>query len=461
MNRSETTDTIADDVRAMLVRKAADVPGDLRAPVPSPSIPTRADAPRRWLVPMAAAILVLAALAGLTALAAREDDRADLATVPPAALGPWLDGSGLGLPAGFDPATAPVLFTEAGTPEQVVAGYLAARFPDYPSPGVSFDAVTLDGGRAWTRWSTNEGGGVVIAAGDVLLRLDGDRWAVVAATTDGIDLADVRNDGARIEGTLTNATSQLVAADVLTLDGQPVAEAPRPSGRPGAAYRFGTAGDSDTGALRLDVTVDGTGAVLRVQLVGGTLLSISEAYLVSPAPPSDAGPPAPTGPSVTRVWPGAVVDPAIDRSTPGATAAAFSLDILREAPTLVTPDPDAPPDGPTWVTVELVGGATVRILTAPSGETAGYVVLQLGDGGPGVAVEPPPAHATLPDPPPRATTAEIVVQTTTGTQRAGLSDDEIRTRTITLDVDVRELTSLVVVWRGADGAVVGADGGHF
>jgi hypothetical protein len=99
MNRSETTDSIADDVRAMLVRRAADVPGDLRAPVPSPSTPTRAGAPRRWLVPMAAAFLVVAALAGLTALAAREDDRADLATVPPAAT--------RDLPSRSWPATSP------------------------------------------------------------------------------------------------------------------------------------------------------------------------------------------------------------------------------------------------------------------------------------------------------------------------------------------------------------------
>ena len=198
-----------------------------------------------------------------------------------AALGSPLDGR---LPAAAaHPSTSQPIFTAPGSPEDVAFAYLRDRFPDYGNPGVELDDVKKRGRRFYARWSTSDSGGQ-IAAGTIALREHGDGYAVVAATTDGVDLAGLEVADGRVRGRITTDNINSLYADVFQPDGTPAAGSPRPEGQPGAAYRFGTAGGPADKTLDIDVPVDPGSAVVRVNLVGGTILSISEVRVTVPSP---------------------------------------------------------------------------------------------------------------------------------------------------------------------------------
>lgn len=438
---NDTDIDFEDQVRRMLSDRAADIPdrprrelmavSALRPEVPAPR------SRRRVQIAIAAAAVFAAVMAGLVL---RPDETKDVSTVPadspdqPAVL-----------PSTFDPTTAPFIFSAPGDAEVVTDAYLRARFPDYPAPGVVAGPVTSDGRRAVATW-TLTGESSAPYGGTILLRSDNGAWGVVAATTDGVDLSGVTFDGRRVQGRITYSGVDLLAVDVTDLADEPVEGAPRPNGYPGANYRYGTAGDSDTGSLDLDLAVTDEAVIVRAQHVGGTLLSIAEIAMV--APHLDG--PAPGSGFV--VWPNEATT--ADRTSATAAASSFATEVIGRTPTTVTPDSEAAPDGPTWVELEL-DATSVRLLAVPTED--GWVVTQVGDGGPSVSADPPTAHAAAV---PEATDIEIRIDTTSGVSTEHLRADELA-EGIALGADLDEIRSVIAIYRDSSGAVVAVHGGHY
>jgi hypothetical protein len=262
----------------------------------------------RVLVAVAAAALVLVAI-GLPALFMTGDDPSDVAdgaapsqntettiatiattlgdTVadsrpvdveePSAPEEMTLDGLLSVLPEGFELDSATPIFSGTGDPNEVATRYLEDRFPDALSLGVGVESSSASSSWLLLRWawsSIEESG----AAGYlVLLEHDG-VVDVLAATTDGVDLSGLGLVDGRLSGTIaTTNTVGGLGADVLDINGQPVAGSPYPEGvSPDSAFRWGTAGYSDQGPLAIDISPITEPVTVRVNLVGGTLLSISE-----------------------------------------------------------------------------------------------------------------------------------------------------------------------------------------
>ncbi len=225
----------------------------------------------RGLAAVAAAVLLLA---GLTAIVRR--DGADGVQIPAA--------SASGLPTGFDMATATPIFAAPGEVDDVVRAYLRSRFPDYPAPGITTGPAAVDGERATATWATGGGTEGELARGKVHLRRSGDWWAVVGAETAGVDLSTLSYDGTRVQGTITSTNGNSLFADALDWRGEPVHRSPERDGHQGAAYRVGTAGGPATGALHIDIPHPGAPVIVRVNLVGGTVLSVSEVRFDPPLP---------------------------------------------------------------------------------------------------------------------------------------------------------------------------------
>lgn len=289
---TDDMETFEHEVRAMLRRRAADIDGPAGSePVTDSRVglldgPPRRR-PRRMLV-SAAAVVVLVAVVGV-GLIFRDDDRtveidSVAPTTMPQELPPW-----------FDPATATVVFDTAyDEPRAAAQDYLRARFPDFPAPGVTITDVSADDGLATADWALQEPEPEFRYHGKVFLRLVDDSWDVVASTTDGVRLSGLERQDARLVGEATSEGVDMLALDVLGLDGEPVADAPEPDGYPGAGYRFGTAGVSDTGPSSADIAVPANievgdePVIVRAQHVGGTLLSVAE--VVFPGPGSEPTP---------------------------------------------------------------------------------------------------------------------------------------------------------------------------
>lgn len=203
------------------------------------------------------------------------------AASPEVVVGHWSAGiappAAAGLPQGVDLRTSGALFTAAGALDDVTAAYMRSRFPDYPTPAVRVDRARTRGTRAFATWASGDAS-EPLATGLLVLTRTTEGWGVIAATTDGVDLSDVRAGDGRLRGRVVSEDDNALFADVLRADGTPVAGSPRPGGFPGADYRFGTAGGPGRGAIALDVPL-AEPAVLRVSLVGGTILSISEVQI--------------------------------------------------------------------------------------------------------------------------------------------------------------------------------------
>lgn len=215
------------------------------------------------------------------------DDHDDDPSTPEATIGHWTTGLAppalSGLPAGFDPLTAEPVFSAAGSADAVADAYMRERFPDHPNPGIELEPARSRGRRAYADWSTVDNG-ERIASGVLALReTDTGGWSVVAATTSGVDLSSVETTEGRVAGRVTTDNNNSLFADVFQPGETPAAGSPHPEGQPDAAYRFGTAGGPGDGSLDIDVRVEPGSAVLRVNLVGGTILSITELSLVIPS----------------------------------------------------------------------------------------------------------------------------------------------------------------------------------
>jgi hypothetical protein len=187
------------------------------------------------------------------------------------------------LPDGFDPAQAAPLLTIEGNPEDVATQYLEGRVPTI---GAGVSRVEEQDGYTLVQWAWGrllnpddpgrDGG----EEGWLILRPILRGFEVVAATTDGVDLSDVTVSDGAVRGVVESSTDQFIGADVLSLDGSPVDSAPYPDGYfSDAMSLWGTAGASRP-PLELEVPVSEP-VIVRVNGVGGTLLSISEVILGS------------------------------------------------------------------------------------------------------------------------------------------------------------------------------------
>lgn len=221
-----------------------------------------------------------AELAAVVRADALDDHDGDPGT-PDATIGHWTLGlavpSATSLPASCDVASGAPVFATAGGPDEVAEAYLRDRFPDYPSPGVRTAGAQTRAGRAFVRWSVDDG----IAGGTVFLRRSGEQWEVLGATTDDVDLSQVRIQDGRLVGQVTTSNVNSLYADVVRADQTPVPGSPRPDGQPGAAYRFATAAGPADRSIALDVPVEGETPTLRVGLVGGTILAVAECVVTA------------------------------------------------------------------------------------------------------------------------------------------------------------------------------------
>jgi hypothetical protein len=292
---TDDMESFEDEVRAMLSRRAADVDGSTASePVTAPRVRSLSEPagrrPRRMLLTVAA-VVALVAVVGV-GLIFRDDDRSvEIDSVAPTT-------TPQELPAWFDPSTATAVYDTAyDDPQAAAEDYLRARFPDFPVPDVAIASLAVRDDLATARWGVQEQdppGPDPSYRGEILLRLVDASWDVVASTTEGVHLSGVQRRDRLLAGEVTSEGIDMLALDVLGLDGEPVADAPEPDGYPGAQYRFGTAGVSDTGpnsagiAVPVNIEVGDSPVIVRAQHVGGTLLSVAE--VVFPGPGSEPTP---------------------------------------------------------------------------------------------------------------------------------------------------------------------------
>ena len=190
------------------------------------------------------------------------------------------------LPNGFDPEQAAPLLTNEGNPEEIATQYLESRL-SFIDVGVS--GVEEQGGYTLVHWAwgrllnPNDSQSERGERGWLLLRPILRGYEVVAATTDGVDLSDLTLSEGAVTGAVASDSGEFIGADVLSLGGSPVESAPHPDGFfPDADFLWGTAGASNP-PLTLDIPVSEP-VIIRINRVGGTLLSVSEVILGSPAP---------------------------------------------------------------------------------------------------------------------------------------------------------------------------------
>lgn len=234
------------------------------------------------------AAAVLVAVVGAVGLTTGDSD--DLIIPPPVSEGAF-DISVLDLlPDGFDPVSAPSLFPGFGDPAAVAQAYLGERV-GVETAVLSVEVTAPD--QYAVRWGWGQVAGISRTQDDgdlgwVLLRGDADgNLYVIAAVTDGVDVSDVQHLNGRVSIVVeSTAASGGIAMDVLDMTGAPVDGAPNPDGVfPGGDVRYGTAGVADSGVpgqiTSLAFAAEGIDepVVLRVHLVGGALLTVSEVVL--------------------------------------------------------------------------------------------------------------------------------------------------------------------------------------
>ncbi|HEV7722998.1 MAG TPA: hypothetical protein VGO60_17030, partial [Iamia sp.] len=215
--------TLEDDVRAMLARRAADVPDDDGAAVTLPSglrIPVDERPPSgrtRWLAAAAALVLLLGAVGLLTRVGGDDaGERTGPAEEPTRPVGPAPPIEGL--PQGLTSADLLPVWTDSDTdvepyPKGDVASslsnaplafgrYLRARLPGM---GSSMRASEVDGFPDWYRMegaiqAPEEGG----SADETVAYLwwSGRRWTVMAVLSRIQVFSELTIDGRRIEGSV-------------------------------------------------------------------------------------------------------------------------------------------------------------------------------------------------------------------------------------------------------------------
>lgn len=245
MTETELEDRVRDTLRAVAAA--------------TPVMPlTRQRQRRPWLGAAIAAAAVVAVVVGLALNAGDGEQRPEVEVAAPAA-------EPSDLPRGFDLRTASPVFTAAGDPDTVAAAYLRSRLPR----GAEVEPAVPDGEMQLVRWTSGAELEGVFATGGVHLRYVDGEWAVVAATTDSIDLSDLSYDGERLSGVIRSSSDEMLAAEILDWRGERVRNAPEPI-------------DGQPGELALDVEHRQAPTVLRVNLLGGTILAVAEVRFEPP-----------------------------------------------------------------------------------------------------------------------------------------------------------------------------------
>lgn len=333
------TTTFEDEVRAMLARRAADIPPaeDGVAPVLPVGlrIPIDERPPARrgaWLA-VAAAVLVVAGAVGLAVAGGDEGERETAATTASTAstaatepLGPpgpedrplQLEA----LPEEVNPVAGPILGIgePAATPEEAMAGVLGARLGVEVGPAIPYS--WLEGALPDDRWAAYWYPTTAVdarswpdpdpdaRAGSVVARRDDAGWHVVAVTDQALDLRAVHRRGGGLGGAVWATSAAPLRVTVATLDGEVLGDtalttAPGadPTGRSVLALDDL---DVDAGDQPVVLVVEAGDRPGQIGIDGVRAAALSAVVLPAPAPAEegDAGPTTTTaGPPPDTVGP--------------------------------------------------------------------------------------------------------------------------------------------------------------
>ncbi|HMJ75224.1 MAG TPA: hypothetical protein VK507_04585, partial [Iamia sp.] len=363
------TDTRPDEafegqVRAMLARRAADVPdrdGTATLPtgllIPIDDRPSAARRRTRWL-----AVAVIVLVLGGAALVARagDGDTTDTTrtTDGPTTTAPPRPGHLFHLPTGIDPTRGPVLGVApaVATPEQAADALMAATFGEDVTPSAPFGFEGQVEGEGWAAYRTPFATLDPVAWPDAVIndltgtvtarRTDGG-WQVVAVASAALDLRDVTRTADGLTGEVRATSAAPLRVTIST-----------PGGDRLGTVDLTTRADSGhaTSVLSLDdleLTL-GTGpVVLRVEagdrpgqvgLDGVGVATLSMVVLPAPAGADDQPAPAAT------TEPGAAGVDATTASTTVPVTASSTPAVVEGLPAGLDVDDlvplwDDPPDG--------------------------------------------------------------------------------------------------------------------
>lgn len=372
MSRHDTLDDLEAELRAMLRRRADDVSPDappwpelirrsesvvvsLQTGKPvSPLRKTRRRVRAGWRQPsfvaLAAAVMTIV---GVWLLERTTSDTTEVSDLPARTLVPAPGDDG------FDPATAPVVFTsDLPDPLEAAKQYLAsAGIPATGAEGATFQVLSNDGRIAVVEWTRLEQGSTEPLKGTVVLRnlaagTATGRWAVVGAVADGVELDDVRYDGLHLAFTVVNTTDDAPGSLAVTVlaDGRPVSVGGQPLPQAGPADpmlgELVSIGRQHGARRTFKVELDGRpNVVIRVQHVGSRQMSVTEMALAPP--PLVLSAPAGSSTATTINRPNGN-DSRSDDSTPTGSNSVVTADVGTTDPPLLTTTtvevPTTPPE---------------------------------------------------------------------------------------------------------------------
>ena len=305
---------IRTEVRQMLERRAADIDSPYETGAgrqgarPAPLRPTGLlSSGRRWWRPsaIAAVVAILAGLGlnyGLTRDGSPETSTVETSTSPagppteaepPVTTGPdqsddvvpgrpsdaeprGFDETVAALPAGVNLIDGPLVYAgQAGsTADQITRDYLNDRMPFLQ---YALSESERAGPLVVYRWSNRLDGEKAGFTGSVIVRDDLFVPGVVAATTDQIDTRRVQRTIQSVSALVIDSDINLLVADVFNVRGEILPGSANPDGFNGGSQPiFGTAGHTETDLLEFEMATSPIPVVVRIQHVGGTMLSISE-----------------------------------------------------------------------------------------------------------------------------------------------------------------------------------------
>jgi hypothetical protein len=224
---------------------------------------------RGWLAPAAGAAAAVALVLGTVVVVGGDDGEVTVESPSSSATTPTTAATAAAVVA---PEAAPgarsdgPVYTAAGDAHAVADAYLRDRGVHSPTHLQEVD------GRAAASWNVNDSTGVV-AEGTVYLALVGERWAVVEAITEGVVIDDLQVEDGRLTATVSTTGENSFVFEVLDTDGN--------------RFRGGERIGPTHPSLDVDVTIGDEPVVLRAQLIGGSMLSVTE-ILVDPGAPDGA-----------------------------------------------------------------------------------------------------------------------------------------------------------------------------
>lgn len=159
------------------------------------------------------------------------------------------------------------------------------------------------------------------------------------------------------------------------------------------------------------------------------------------------------------IWP----EP-LDDGGPKAVAQRFAAGVLGWGYPLVTVDPEAAPDGPSWVTIASDSGPDVELLAVPFGDS-GWGAVQIGEGT-SIGIADRPEVGTRIDIQQIPGAAEVVVHIAdlTGKTRAwqaSLTNYAEPTSIVVPDLDIEEIATALILYNDLAGRTLAVHGGQY